>query len=169
MQSTEKTLWQILVKELPAMRVASLRILSSTPERDAIKHMKDLMLKNKLNYNDMRKFGVDIPVPEAQYKMGLRGYELWACLPKDINKLQGTTIKRIPKANYAVLRIMDPFARPFDKISNGWLELDDWVKTSGYKTALHNPNNYMMEELLNIDGETFIDLYYPICFYDNPN
>jgi hypothetical protein len=53
-------------------------------------------------------------------------------LPDDIISLEGVAIKTIPLGNYAVLRILNPFEKPLDTISNGWLELHDWIKASGY-------------------------------------
>lgn len=169
MYNTEKTFMQVLVKELPAMRVASYRIVSSRPECEAIHYMKDLIIKNNLNFNSFRKFGIDVPVLESQHKMGFRGYEYWVCLPSHIKNLEGTTIKKIAKGNYAVLRIENPFERPFDKISNGWMELHDWIKTSGYKSSFHDPSSYMLEELIMINGVTCIDLFYPVCIFEYPN
>ena len=167
MDTIQKTTNKILIKELPSMRVASYRIISANPERDAVNYMKNLLKDRKLNLNNLKRFGIDIPVSETQQNIGLRGYEYWICLPDDIKKLEGATIKNIPISNYAVLRIKNPFERSFDTISNGWLELHDWIKTTGFKTALDNPNRYMLEELIIIEGETYIDLFYPVCIYEH--
>jgi len=167
MDTIQKTTNKILIKELPSMRVASYRIISANPERDAVNYMKNLLKDRKLNFNNLKRFGIDIPVSETQQNIGLRGYEYWVCLPYDIKKLEGATIKNIPISNYAVLRIKNPFERSFDTISNGWLELHDWIKTTGFKTALDNPNMYMLEELIIIEGETFLDLFYPVRIYEH--
>ena len=167
MDSIQKITNEVLIKELPSMRVASYRIISANPERDTTNYMKDLIKQKKLNFYDLRKFGLDIPVSETQQNIGLRGYEYWVCLPDNIKEMHGATIKNIPIGNYAVLRIKNPFERSFDTISNGWLELHDWIKTTGFKTALHNPSRYMLEELIKIEGETYIDLFYPVCIYEH--
>jgi AraC family transcriptional regulator len=169
MSTLQKTFSKVFIKELPSMKVASYRTVSFSPERDAINYMKEVIKKGKLNFNNLRKFGVIVPVSETQQNLGLRGYEYWVCLPDDINNLFGLTIMYMPVSNYAVLRIKDPFKRPFDIISNGWLELHDWIKASGFKTALHNPNKYMLEELIEIDGVTYMDLFYPVCIYEYVN
>ncbi len=167
MFTIQKTTHNILIKELPSMRVAAYQIVSSYPERDALNYMKDLLSHKKLNIDNLRRFGINVPVSETQQNIGLRGYEYWVCLPDDIKKLEGAIIKNIPISNYAVLRIKNPFERSFDTISNGWLELHDWIKTTGFKTALDNPNRYMLEELIIIDEETYIDLFYPVCIYEH--
>jgi DNA gyrase inhibitor GyrI len=162
----EKTSLLVSIIELPPMKVATYRIVSSAPESDAATYMMELMQTKKINFDDLRKFGVDIPVSEAHLIKGLRGYEYWICLPDNIKNVIGATLKFIPKRNYAVLRIEIPDENPFYAISKGWLELHEWIETSEYEPALHDPNRYMLEEQIEIDGATYMDLYYPVCFYD---
>lgn len=160
---------KISIQELPPMKVAAYRIVSSTPESDAATYMMELMKTKKIKIDDLRKFGVDIPVSEAYHSKGLRGYEYWICLPDKIKSVVGATLKFIPKRNYAVLRIEIPDDKPFNAISNGWLELHDWIENSEYEPALQDPNRFMLEEQIDIDGVTYMDLYYPVCFYDYEN
>lgn len=169
MDTIQKATDKILIKELPPMRVAAYRTISANPERDAVNYMKNLLKDRKLNISNLRRFGIDIPVSEAQQNIGLRSYECWVCLPDDIKNMEGATIKNISIGNYAVLRLENPYERPLDTITNGWLELHDWIKTTGYKAALHNPNKYMLEELIKIDGVVYIDLFYPVCIYEHSN
>ena len=81
----------------------------------------------------------------------------------------GATLKFIPKRIYAVLRIELPDENPFKAITTGWLELYAWIETSEYEHALQDPNRFMLEEQIEIDGITYMDLYYPVCFYDYAN
>jgi len=83
----EKTSIQVSIKELPPMKVAAYRIVSSTPESDAATYMMELMQTKKIKFDDLRKFGVDIPVSEAYHSKGLRGYEYWVCLPDKIKNV----------------------------------------------------------------------------------
>ncbi len=165
----EKPSIQVSIKELPPMKVAAYRIVSSTPESDAATYMMELMQTKKINFDSLRKFGVDIPVSEAYHSKGLRGYEYWVCLPDKIKNVVGATLKFIPKRKYAVLRIEIPDDKPFNAISKGWLELHDWIESSEYEPALQDPNKYMLEEQIEIDDITYMDLYYPVCFYDYAN
>jgi effector-binding domain-containing protein len=159
----------ISIKELPPMKVATYRIVSSTPESEAATYMMDLIQRKKLNFYELRKFGVDIPVSEAYHSKGLRGYEYWVCLPDNIKNVIGATLKFIPKRKYAVLRIEIPDEEPFTAISIGWLELHDWIETSEYEPAIQDPNRYMLEEQIEIDREDYLDLYYPVCINDFAN
>lgn len=165
----EKIKNKIQIKKLSNMKVASFRVISFNPEMDAKLYVKEKFRKTTLNFNNLRKFGVDIPVSEKHQEKGLRAYEYWVCLPDDVNHVEGLFTKTIPIGNYAVLRINDLTESPIDKISNGWIELHNWVKTSGYKSALHNPNKYMLEEMIKIDGLSYLDLYYPVCLFEWAN
>jgi DNA gyrase inhibitor GyrI len=165
----KKTSPLVLIKELPPMKVATYRIVSSTPEIDAANYMMELIQRKKLNFDKLRKFGVDIPVTETYQSKGFRGYEYLICLPDNIKNVAGAILKYIPKRNYAVLRIEIPEENPFYAISKGWLDLIDWIETSGYEQAQQDPNRYMLEEQVEIDGATYMDLYYPVSFYDNAN
>jgi hypothetical protein len=169
MISAEKTSIRVSIMELPPMKVAVYRIVSSTPESDAAIYMMELIQRKKLNFDELRKFGVDIPVSEAYHSKGLRGYEYWVCLPGNIKSVIGATLKFIPRRNYVVLRIEIPDDKPFNAISRGWLELHDWIESSEYQPALQDPNRYMLEEQIEIDGITYMDLYYPVCSYDYEN
>jgi effector-binding domain-containing protein len=166
MRITEKTSMKVSVKELPPMRVAAYRIVSSEPESDAAAYMLELIQTKKMNFDKLRKFGVDVPVSEVYHRKGLRGYEYLVCIPDQIKNLTGATIKQIPKRMYAVLRIEIPLEKSFNAISNGWLELHDWIETSEYEPALPDPNRYMMEEQIEIDGADYMDLYYPVCLHE---
>jgi hypothetical protein len=165
----EKTSLRVSIKELPPMKVAAYRIVSSTPESDAANYMMELIQRKKINFDELRKFGVDIPVSETYHSKGLRGYEYWICLPDNIKNVIGATLKFIPKRNYAVLRIEIPDEKPFNAITKGWLELHDWIETSEYGPALQDPNRFMLEEQIEIDGINYMDLYYPVCFDDSAN
>jgi DNA gyrase inhibitor GyrI len=169
MRIAEKISIRVTIKELPPMKVAAYRIVSSTPESDAANYMMELIQRKKLDFNELRKFGVDIPVSEACHSKGLRGYEYWVWLPDNIKNLIGATVKYIPKRIYAVLRIEIPEEKPFSAISKGWLELHDWIESSKYEPALQDPNRYMLEEQVELEGAVYMDLYYPVCIYDYSN
>jgi DNA gyrase inhibitor GyrI len=162
----ENTSIRVSIIELPPMKVAAYRIISSTPESDAATYIMELMQTKKIKSDDLRKFGIDIPLSEAYHSKGLRGYEYWVCLPDKIKSVVGATLKFIPKRNYAVLRIEIPDDKTFNAISRGWMELHDWIESSEYEPALQDPNRFMLEEQIEIDGITYMDLYYPVCFYD---
>jgi hypothetical protein len=165
----EKISIQVTIKELQPMKVAAYRVVSSTPENDAAAYMFELIQRKKLDFDKLRRFGVDVPVSEVCYSKGLRGYEYWVCLPHNIKNLVGATLKFIPRRIYAVLRIEIPDKNPFNAITKGWLDLHDWILNSRYQPELNDPNRYMLEEYIEIDDLTYMDLYYPVNVYGYAN
>lgn len=158
----EKIHQEILVIELPAMRVAAYRAVSEFPEIEANTVIKETIRKMNLNFHGLRKFGVDIAVSDEELKRGLRSYEAWVSIPDKISFIEGVYIKKIPAGLYASCKVINPSKTTFDNISNGWIELHNWVKRSNYKSCLSNPNRYMIEEYVREKGKIFLQLYYPV-------
>lgn len=158
----EKIKQEILIIELPQMRVAAYRVVSAFPEIEANTFVKDAIQKADLNFYKLRKFGVDIAVSDAEQKMGLRGYEAWVSIPDEVTSVEGVFIKKIPASLYATCKVPNPSKSSFDNISNGWIELHTWVKQSNFKSCLSNPNRYMIEEYVRDGGKLFLQLYYPV-------
>lgn len=162
MELADKVISKVKIKELPRMRVATYRIISLKPERDSNNYLKKIVENNGLNFNELVKYGVDVPISSKKLYKGLRGYECWVCIPDNVEELAGAKIKTIPRNNYAVLRIKVSSKSPIDSISNGWMELQDWILANGYCAALHNPNRYMLEKQVEIEGVPYLELYFPL-------
>lgn len=153
---------EILIIDLPEMKVAAYRVVNAYPEIEANSFLRAATKKANLSFHKLRKFGMDIPVSDAEQKAGLRGYEAWACIPNEILSLDGVEIKIIPAGYYASCKITNPSKSTFDNISNGWIELHNWVKKSTYKSCFNNPNRYMIEEYGRFNGKLYLQLYYPV-------
>ncbi len=150
------------IKRLGAMRVASFRVISKTPEDDVIEYMKNWAIKNGFDKLDgTRNFGFDIPVSEQQNKEGLRGYEYWITVPDTAVESDGVIIKNIDADEYAVLRISNPFSDPFKTIPGGWELLKEWVMNGEYKTTCFS-NRYWLEEVIHNGKDTYMDIYFPV-------
>ena len=50
MHTTEEIAIQVSIKELPQMKVAAYRTVSSTPESDTISYMMELIQREKLRF-----------------------------------------------------------------------------------------------------------------------
>ncbi|GEM_PF-4367076 len=162
MEVANKIISNVLIKELPQMRVAAYRVISLKPERDSSNCLKKIIEANGLDYKSLAKYGVDIPIPTQRLYRKQRGYESWVCIPDEIGELEGAKIKTILKGRYAVLKIRVSAKDPLDSISKGWLELQDWIMTNNYSTALHNPNRYMIEKPIEIENVSYLELYFPL-------
>ncbi|MDP3488187.1 MAG: effector binding domain-containing protein, partial [Bacillota bacterium] len=108
-----------------------------------------------------RRFGFDSPVSEDQQKKGQRGYEYWISVPENTPASDGVVLKNIEECKYAVLRITDPFADPFDRIPQAWNRLVEWVSNLEHKHECCQ-QKYCLEEVIEVDGITYMDLFLPI-------
>lgn len=157
---------EVEFKKLPKMRVAMYRVISQTPEDDVINYMdnwaKESGLLDVADYIP-RKFGWDYPhLSEEQKSNNLRGYEFCYTIPENFTpKTEGADILYIESDEYAVIRVTDPFINPFDTIPNGWRKLYEFVNAGEFKT-IHWNNRYAMEEVIEINGITYMDIYFPI-------
>jgi len=173
---------------LKEMSVLSATQISHNPEEEIIERMKKLA--NRLGITPLREFGFDSPVDQKLADQGIRGYEYWlAYSEKDeetvlnFRKQQNITydqdgyflfdtskveIKTIPTYRYASLRIKDPFDAPFERISLGWKALVQWLETHSTSQedfdhdSPSNKHLYCLEEVIEIDGITFMDIFIPV-------
>jgi AraC family transcriptional regulator len=153
---------EVEIRKLPKMRVGSFIVISRYPEIQVVDYMHQWAKKQSSPaLPDQRGFGFDYPVSDAQKKLGMRGYEFWLSIPEDWRESDYVVIKEIPEDEYAVLRITEPFADPFDSIPTGWKKLSAWVK-NGYCKGKWSQTRYCLEEVIEKEGKTYMDIYIPI-------
>ncbi|MGV8981686.1 helix-turn-helix domain-containing protein [Clostridium sp.] len=157
----------VKIEELDTMYVASSYVISNNPEEDVIAFMTKWMKNNNNNNIDLnsRQFGFDIPVSHEETQKGFRGYEYWIKVKEGTNESKGVKLKKIDKWKYAVLRITNPFSNPLQAIPAGWSKLVEWVNSNGYEPncrAECYKENYWLEEILEENGITYMDVYFPL-------
>jgi DNA gyrase inhibitor GyrI len=149
------------VRRLEPMRVASVRVLSETPERDAWAKLHAWAEFKGLHENLERLpvFGFNNPNP-VPYKKEY-GYELWCCVSEDISGDGEVEIKEVPAGLYAVTSCKlrgDPTCRD---VSEAWLKLWEWVQSSRYKWRVAQE----LERPLNphaAEEDLVLELYLPV-------
>jgi DNA-binding transcriptional ArsR family regulator/DNA gyrase inhibitor GyrI len=154
------------VKKLNPMKVASIRIISTTPEVECWAKMES-WAKEKGFLNDLREhpvYGFNNPLPKEgnpEY-----GYEFWMKVGEDTKSDDIVNIKDFSGGLFAVKRcdLGKEMNSDFFK-KNGFLEswslLDSWVQNSKYKPG----DKQMLEKIINPgapEDEVILDLYYPI-------
>lgn len=161
----EYTFSDVKVEKLETMYVASSRVISHNPEEEVIAFMNRWRESNRIDPL-ARNFGFDIPVSEEQGSQGLRGYEYWVEVPEDTPVSEGVRLKKVEEATYAILRITNPFSDPFETIPAGWRKLAEWANEHGYMPISSQEtgckDRYWLEEILELDGNTNMDLYFPL-------
>jgi len=158
---------EVRFEKLPTMRVAKHTIISSKPEDDVFEYMENWAKESGLmdlgNYTP-RKYGwnVEVEGDEKERNPDFRGYALCITLPEDFTPRRNDIEILLMNADeYAILRIIEPFADPFVRIGGGWQKVLDYVQNSEYKTKTWD-NRYAFEEIIVIDGVTYMDVFMPI-------
>ena len=151
---------EVRFETLGEMTVASAKVINMNPEDEVIAFMMKWADENGIDAR-ARKFGFDVPVSAEEQAKGIRGYEYWISVGDDTKAGKGVEIKKVEGCKYAVLRITDPFSDPFGTIPNGWKRLAEWVNSNGYKASCEK-EHYWLEEVVEIGGTTYMDVYFPV-------
>lgn len=154
---------EVRYETIDAMTVISGIAFGNNPEETIMSKMAKFAHDH--NQRVKRSFGFDFPVEGTQDIQQYRGYEYWLMLSENPteNLIRDTdyTIKNIPSLTYVTLRITDPFSAAFERIPNGWKTLVGWLEINQVKTN-SGPNHYCLEEVKEIDGIMYMDLYVPV-------
>jgi len=148
----------IRIIDLKPMRVARVRVISETPERDAWEKLR-AWAKPKGLLDTIEKhpvFGFNNPAPSPDRKE--YGYEFWICIEPDIEPEGEIEVKEFSGGLYAVTTCED-----LTLVGENWKRLWEWVQSgnSGYKWRktheLEKPMNPCASE-----KDLVLDLYLPI-------
>lgn len=148
-----------VLKKLEPFRVASYIAYGTSPEDDALSHMRQWAERTGLmneNYG-YRLFGFD--VAESLKEDGSHGYEVWLSVP-DGFECDDMPVKTVPGGLYAVT------TTTIGDIEETWNLFREWLKTGKYDLGTHQ----WLEEHLPFQEwsryrsqqECKIDLYMPI-------
>ena len=147
--------FSVRIERLAPMRVASIRVVSETPEADAWQKLA-AWAKPKGLLNDFSKhpvFGFNNPGPTEGQKQ--YGYEFWIRVEPDVAADGSVEIKEVPGGRFAVLT-HDGYPTP-----EVWKQLWEWVQRSEYRWR----KSHELEQNRNPLGpgeRAIFDLYLPI-------
>jgi DNA gyrase inhibitor GyrI len=155
---------EIAIETLAPFRVACTQVISPTPEQDARQRLKDWLSTQRV-VSSTRHFGFAIDVPDAQHKLGQRGYEAWATIPDTISPCDGVRIRHFEGGVYATLQLHQPMDDSVDAIISGWKCLHQWViESDAYRSA----NHQWLEEIVPFSDGKILKLYHPIQHPEYP-
>ncbi len=156
---------EVSIQKLSPSRVASVRVISRTPENDAWQKMRSwaepLGLLNRPKKHPV--YGFNNPNPEpgnSEY-----GYEFWMVVDKEYELAEGMEFKKFKGGRYAVItcNLTEELESEFFKehgYLESWKKLVEWVKASKYVMAkgpclelAHDPDSA---------GDHMLGLYQPI-------
>jgi DNA gyrase inhibitor GyrI/DNA-binding HxlR family transcriptional regulator len=158
--------FEVKIVKLEPMRVASVRAISMTPERDAWEKMR-LWAEPRGLLEDIDKhpvFGFNNPDPSPSQKE--YGYEFWIRVDPDAQPAGDVEIKKFQGGLYAVTtcKLKEELDSEFFKKEGyleSWKKIVDWVKSSKYKFGKHQCLEKAHEPGAS-DEELILDLYCPI-------
>ncbi len=155
----------VRIVRLPPMRVASLRVISVTPELEAWAKLRAWAEAKGLlgNLQKHPVFGFNDPPPEP----GRReyGYEFWIRVGPDVDSDDVVEVKEVEGGEYAVTTcvLKEELESDFFKehgFLESWQRLEEWAKAHGYKyrghPGLEKPHDP------DAGSDLILDLYYPI-------
>lgn len=99
-------------------------MVSKEPEIHSIDYM--VTYKHKHAIESRSEIGIDIHVTEVEREKGLRGYQYFLVVDKNVydeTKDQNLIKIQIPESKYLMLTIDEPFKDPFIRIPMGWKKL----------------------------------------------
>jgi DNA gyrase inhibitor GyrI len=149
---------EVRIERLEPMRMASVRVVSDTPERDAWEKLcewaEPLGLLKDIEKNPVFGFNNPSPTPDRREY----GYEFWIRIDPDIKPEDDIQVIDFPGGLYAVTKcalLGDP------NILETWKLLWEWVLVSKYEHRrtheLEKPQNPLSPE-----EDLILDLYLPI-------
>lgn len=155
----------IRIVTLPPMRVASVVVISETPENQAWAKMR-AWAEEKGLLGDLEKhpvFGFNEPPPQP----GKReyGYMFWIRVGDDIESDEVVEVKEVEGGVYAVTTcvLKEELESEFFKergVLESWWRLEQWAKEHGYKyrghPGLEKPHDP------DAGADLVMDFYYPI-------
>jgi AraC family transcriptional regulator len=153
---------EIEIRTLPPLHVAAYRSISATPEDDGVRFMEQWVAQLGLSEDErrnVRNWGFDIDVSEADQQAGKRGYELWRTVPAHVQADPPVEIKDCPGGLYAVMRITDPFTTPFETIPGGWSRIWNWANE---QQEYGHGSHQWLEQAGEDEGGLYLDLYLPV-------
>lgn len=148
------------IKRLPAMRVAAVRAVSATPERDAWEKLRAWASPRGLLHQPRLHpvFGFNNPPPVPGH--AAYGYEFWIRVDPHARSLGEIELKDFPGGLYATCtcRLVGDAAGPLATV---WRRLWDQVQVSPYRWRhtheLEHPHDPQARE-----EDMVLDLYLPV-------
>ncbi len=143
-----------VIRDLPAMRVASFAGIGRSPEMDALGKMHDWAGKSGILDCPYRIFGFNNPPPsegKPEY-----GYEVWITLPEGF-ECEDARMIEMPPRTYAVMHAV------LSEIEISWRHFSKWLSLGRYE---YSGGNCLEEHLAEIGDhgkrEPEFDLYMPV-------
>ena len=164
LESYSKIYSDIVIKRVPACKVARYVIISTNPEDDANNYMISWGKKSGLlsYYPDAMLIGYDFPFVsvEQQNRFNMRGYASAYFLPDTFETdCLGVEYIAQEEAEYAVITITDPFVQAFERIPKAYKYILEYFEKNNCKEKHRENVLDCFEHVYENDGITYMDVY----------
>ena len=164
LESYSKIYSDIVIKRIPACKVARYVIISINPEDDANNYMISWGKKSGLlsYYPDAMLIGYDFPFVSAEQKnrFNMRGYASAYFLPDTFETdCLGVEYIAQEEAEYAVITITDPFVQAFERIPKAYKYILEYFEKNNCKEKHRENVLDCFEHVYENDGITYMDVY----------
>ena len=158
--------FEVKIVRLEPMRVASVQVISTTPENDAWEKMR-AWAEPKGLLEDLEKnpvFGFNNPNPSPDRRE--YGYEFWIRVEPDVKPEGDVKIKEFEGGLYAVTtcKLKEELESEFfqkEGYLESWKKIVEWVKSSKYRHGRHQGLEKAHDPNAS-EEELVLDLYCPI-------
>lgn len=148
----------IRIESVPPLRYLPYAVISSDPETDAIRHMRDWAEANGIAQPEL--IGWDFPfLSQEQINVyHMHGYAAACILPEDF-QTDGAGIVAQAAQKYAAITIQNPFVNPFVLIPNAYKTLMRYMTVNGLRHKETKDILPCFEKVYDKDGVPYMDVW----------
>ncbi|MGN1342948.1 MAG: helix-turn-helix domain-containing protein [Traorella sp.] len=155
---------KIQIKRVASFKMASYVMISPNPESDVINYMDQWVIKSGLknSYPKSIRIGWDFPFvsQQQQNRFGLHGYVAAYILPDGFKtNCPGVQYLENAEADYAVITIREPFIEPFERISNAYKRIMEYLQANNFKEKQQDNIISCFEHEYEENGIVYMDVY----------
>lgn len=164
MSSRTELYSEVVVRKVPAFKMARYVMISPNPESDVQNYLKNWGRVSGLIAADpnAKLIGWDFPYvsQELQTRFGLHGYVAAYVFPEGFQtNCPGVEYVENKEAEYAVITVTDPFVQPFERIPAGYKRIMEFLQANHFKDTLYDDIVCCFEHEYEKDGVGYMDIY----------
>ncbi len=155
---------EIAIKQIKAFKMARYVMVTPKPEDDVNAYLDNWAQQSGLLkfQPDAMKIGWDFPFvsSELQNRFGLRGYVAAYILPEGFEtSYPGVEFVDQEEADYAVITIYNPFVAAFERISNAYKKILEFLHANGFREKPKDGVLSCFEHVYEKEEITCMDIY----------
>lgn len=162
--TSDEAYTDIRIEKVKAFSYVRYIVISEFPEDDAINHIRNWAIQNKID--NPVTIGWDFPMlsQEQINVYHMHGYVAACVLPDDFHiEESNCEIVRQEQQKYAVITVREPFKSPFTLIPNAYKTLMRYIDVNGLKHIEEKEILTCYEKVYKNNGIEYMDIYIAIA------